>query len=83
MIQYAYTLLYVPPLEHYIANEWIDVCFYRRSGDGIILTQDEETDSVERHDFYCILSEPQTVGETAIVAMKLRFVVNLVEIEKW
>ena len=46
MIQYAYTLLwifYVPRLEHYIADESIDVCVYRRSGDGFILIQDEET----------------------------------------
>ena len=74
MIQYAYTLLwifYVPRVEHYIADESIDVCVYRRSGDGFILTQDEETDSVDRHDIYCILQEPQTVGGTATVAMKL------------
>ena len=73
----------MPRVEHYIADESIDVCFYRRSGDGFILTQDEETDSVERHDFYCILPEPQTVGGTARVAMKLWFGVNLHEIEKW
>ena len=61
----------VARVEHNIADESVDVCFYRCSGDGFILTQDEVTNSVERHDIHCILPEPQTVGGTACVAMKL------------
>ena len=49
---------------------------------GLILPDDEDSESVDRSDIDRVLPQPRSVGGTARVALKLRFNTNLDNINK-
>ena len=50
------------------------------SGDGLILPDDEDSESVDRSDIDRVLPQPRSLDGTARVALKLRFDANLDDI---
>jgi len=72
-------LYYVARVEA-VNEDAVDVTFYKRSGDGFILPENEDSDTVDRSDIDRVLPEPRSVGGTARVALKLRFDSNLDDI---
>ncbi|XP_067939736.1 TNF receptor-associated factor 3-like [Watersipora subatra] len=64
-------LFYVAHVEN-VGDDIIDVSFYKRSGDGFILPDNVDSDSVDRFNIDRVLPQPRSKRETARVALKLR-----------